>query len=110
MPTIPFCSLDDVYADWNFKKPNQVPQLRKFGEPEPGHEPDHKPIIQRQQKVVQHGNNETDILTFLLQALQLSLTIETQFIQSQRCAKQMKRKRVPPQIKERMRELKHTIE
>jgi hypothetical protein len=66
--------------------------------------------IQRQQKVVQHGNNETDILTFLLQALQLSLTIETQFIQSQRCAKQMKRKRVPPQIKERMRELKHTIE
>lgn len=53
MPTIPFCSLDDVYADWNFKKPNQVPQLRKFGEPEPepGHEPDHKPIIQRQQKV-----------------------------------------------------------
>jgi len=39
MPTVPFCALDDVYADWGFKKPNTTQQLQMTQQVHPSLQP-----------------------------------------------------------------------
>jgi len=46
MPTVSFCALEDVYSDWNFKKPEQAPAVLQ-----PNNEQNHpslKPLPKQQ--------------------------------------------------------------
>lgn len=57
MPTPAFCSLDEVYSDWNFKKPKENKQPQIESTQQPSQQQSNHPNIQPIQKQLSNGNH-----------------------------------------------------